>query len=163
MKKLFSVVLAVVLLASFGLFALGSGESSTDDQGSGESSTTETKANLGDCNIEIKSCRLAEDFEGKKVVIVTYGYTNYDDTATSFMSAVNDQAYQNGVGLNESYFVAESANYSADNQSKEIKKDASLDVEVAYELNDESTDVEVEVTQLISFDDKKVTKMFKIA
>jgi len=163
MKKGICLILALLLLVSFGLFALGSGGSSTDDQGSGESSATESKANLGDCNIEIKSCRLAEDYEGKKVVIVTYGYTNYDETATSFMMAVNDQVYQNGVGLNESYFVAESANYSSDNQSKEIKKDATLDVEVAYELNDETTDIEVEVTEFISFDDKKVTKTFTIA
>lgn len=154
----------MTLLLTFGLFALGSGESSTtDDQGSGNSDVSETKANLGDYNIEIKSCRLATDYEGKKVVIVTYGYTNYSETATSFMTAVTDTVYQNGIGLNKAYVLNDSANYSEDNQTKEIKKDASLDVEVAYELNDETTDIEVEVKEWISFNDSVVTKTFTIA
>ena len=163
MKRVISLVLVMALLLTFGLFALGSGESSTtDDQGSGNSDTTETKANLGDYNIEIKSCRLATDFEGKKVVIVNYGYTNYGENANSFTTAVETTVYQNGVGLNEAYILDDGANYSADNQTKEIKTGASLDVEVAYELNDETTDIEVEVKEWISFNDSIVKKTFAI-
>ena len=44
-----------------------------------------------------------------------------------------------------------------------IKAGVSLDVEVAYELNDTTTDIEVEVKELISFDDDLVTKTFSIA
>ncbi len=162
MKKWISLILAVVLLLTFGLFAMGSGESSTDDQGSSSANADANKGNLSDCNIEIKSCRLATDYEGKKVVIVNYGYTNLSENATSFMTAVEAEVYQNGVGLNEAYILDESANYSSDNQTKEIKKDAALDVEVAYELNDEITEIEVEVTEWLSLDDKKVTKTFTI-
>lgn len=162
MKKWISLILAVVLLLTFGLFAMGSGESSTDDQGSSSANADANKGNLSDCNIEIKSCRLATDYEGKKVVIVNYGYTNLSENATSFMTAVEAEVYQNGVGLNEAYILDESANYSSDNQTKEIKKDAALDVEVAYELNDETTEIEVEVTEWLSLDDKKVTKTFTI-
>ena len=46
---------------------------------------------------------------------------------------------------------------------KEIKKGATLDVEVAYELNDATTDVEIEVKELFSFSEKVITKTFKIA
>ena len=79
------------------------------------------------------------------------------------MIAFNAEVYQNGVGLNESYFVNDNANYTADNQTKDIKKGATIEVEVAYELNDISTDIEVEVTELFSFSDSSVTKTFSIA
>lgn len=165
MKKLISTILIVSLLLTFGLFALGSGdeEEKTENQGSSTTTTEPSKTNLGNYNIEIKSCRIAEDFEGKKVAIITYGFTNYDDDDASFSFAVKDSAFQNGIGLNKAYILSDSANYSSDNQLKEIKKEASLDVEVAYELNDTTTEILVEVEELISFSDKKITKTFTIA
>lgn len=166
MKKVISIVAAMLLLCAFGVFALGSGESdtTTDDQGSSNAaSDAAADTNLGDYLVEIKSCRLAKDYEGDAVVIVKYGFTNNGDDATSFMVAFEDAAYQGGVGLNEAYVLDDSAEYNADDQTKEIKTGATLDVEVAYELNDETTDVEIEVKELFSFDDSKVTKIFSIA
>ena len=96
-------------------------------------------------------------------VIIKYGFTNNADNPTSFMVAFDDGVYQNGVGLNQSFFVDDSANYNGDDQNKEIKKGASLDVEVAYELNDTTTDIEVEVKEFISFNDSVIKKTFTIA
>lgn len=166
MKKLISILLTVALLLSFGLFAIGSSdaEDTSGDQGSGSAAITEIDpTKLGNYNIEIKSCRLAKDYEGKDIVIIKYGYTNNNDTATSFMTAVTTKLFQGGVGLNECYVADESANYSADNQTKDLQKGATLDVEVAYELNDTTTDVVVEVTEWISLNDAKITKTFKLA
>ncbi len=165
-KRVFSTLAVILLLLAFGLFAIASGDSSEDGsegQGSENADKDNGNSNLGEYNIQIKSCRLAEDYEGKPIVIVNYTFTNNSDDATSFMIAFNDTVYQDGIGLNGCYFVAESANYSSDNQTKDIKKGASIDVEVAYELNDTTTDIEVEVKELISFSDKVVKKTFKIA
>ena len=97
-------------------------------------------------------------------MIVKYVFTNNsDDEAGAFRRKCEDTVYQNGVGLNEAFILADNANYDAGNQSKEIKKGASVEVEVAYELNDATTDIEVEVKALFSFDDKTLTKAFKIA
>lgn len=71
--------------------------------------------------------------------------------------------YQDGVGLNTAIIIDDNASYSSDNQLKKIKKGASLDVEVAYELNDTTTDIEVEVKEFISFNDKTIKKTFSIA
>lgn len=162
MKKV-KVLLSVMLLFMFAMFALGSGEDTSEDQGTGTVESEESDTNIGDYTVEIQSCRLAKDYEGKDVVIVKYLYTNVsNDDATAFWTAFDETVYQNGVGLNESYLVDDSANYSADNQSKEIKKGASLEVEVAYELNDTTTDIEVEVKELFSFDDTTITKTFSI-
>ena len=162
MKKLTILLLALLMVFSLAACDMEPIDSS---QGSGTIENSEQAANttLGDYNVEIKSCRLAEDYEGKPIVIITYGFTNNNDNATAFYLAVTDEVFQNGIGLNKCYFADDSAKYNSDNQNKEIKKGATLDVEVAYELNDTTTDLEVEVSEFISFSDKKLTKTFKIS
>lgn len=165
MRKRF--ILAICLILVFAVFALGSSDSSgsTDDQGSGNANTTQTVAGeIGKYSVEIESCRITEDYEGKPVAIITYNFSNIsDDDPASFMWTFEDSVYQNGVGLNDAYVLSDSANYDSDSQTKEIKKGASIKVQVAYELDDTTSDVEVEVRELISFDDKVVKKTFKLA
>ncbi len=165
MKKLISALLCVCLLFAFGIFALGSGESATEskDQGSDKATKADSASTkLGDYELIIDSCRLAKDYEGKDVVIVKYKYTNNGDEATSFTIAFDDNVYQDGVGLNNAYVLNDSANYDEGNQTKDIQTGASIDVEVAYELNDTTTDIVVEVEELFSFNDNKITKTFSI-
>lgn len=163
MKKILRCMLVVGLVICFGALAIASGESTETDQGSGVAVAEPEEGKLGNYNLEIKECRLAKDFEGKDVVIVKYGFTNNADEPASFTFAFDDGVYQDGVGLNQSFFVDDSANYNGDDQNKEIKKGASLDVEIAYELNDTTTDIEVEVKELISFNDSVIKKTFTIA
>ena len=186
MKKTLSIILVICVLLSFTVFALGSGsDDDAESQGSGSvvvdtnnnpaetkddsitepvaTQPTEDKTTLGDYQVEIKSCRLAEDFESEPVVIVLYSFTNVkNNTAQAFAYAIEDAVYHDGVGLNKAYILKDSANYSADNQTKEIKKDASIEVEVADELNDTTTDIEVEVKELFSLSDKSLTKTFTL-
>lgn len=165
MRKFLCILLAVLLIGVYCMCAIASGESESESENQGEGSVekNEDNSNLGNYSVEIKNCRLAKSFDDKPVVIVTYGFTNNDDDSAAFYVAFDDAAYQNGVGLNKAYILDDSANYSADNQTKEIKKGATLDVEVAYELNDTTTDVEIEVKELFSFSEKLITKTFKIA
>lgn len=159
------VLLTFIVVIVFALFAMASGSTESTDQGHSDAVPAETNSSeLGDYSVTIDSCRLASDWEGKPVVIVKYIYENVSsDTSTAFFMAFEENVYQNGVGLNESYFVGDDANYNSDNQTKELKKGASLEVEVAYELNDTSSDIEVEVSELFSWDDKVITKTFSIA
>lgn len=163
MKKV-NFIWLIVVVALFAVFALGSGESETKDQGSGSNDVNVTvDGEIGDYTVVIDSCRLAKDYMGEPVVIVKYVFTNVnDDEPAAFYLAFDDNAYQNGVGLNEAYVLEDNANYSADNQTKAIKKGASIEVEVAYELDDTKTNVEVEVEELFSFNDTKITKTFSI-
>lgn len=162
MKK--SVALSIALVLLFAMFALGSGESTTTDQGKDSAQSGDSASNIGAYKVEIQSCRLAKDYEGKAVVIVKYLFTNVsNEDAAAFYTSFDANVYQNGVGLNDAYVLHESANYTADNQTKSIKKGASLEVEVAYELNDSTTDIQVEVKELFSFTDTTITKTFSIA
>lgn len=181
MKKALAILLTVVLLLSFGFFALGSGSEDTDTPAQNDTvpkvetpsvedpieepteAPTEDNTTLGDYKVEIKGFRLASDYEGKPVVIITYGFSNVsDDDSAAFLYSIDSAVYQNGVGLNEALFLNDNANYSLDNQTKELKMGASLDIEVAYELNDTTSDIEVEVKESFSFNDKILTKTFSI-
>lgn len=56
MKKI-SLLLTILLLVSFALFAIGSGEGSSgkDDQGNASAEATENNANLGEYSVMIDS------------------------------------------------------------------------------------------------------------
>ncbi len=164
MKKR-KLIWVALLIAVFFIFAAGSGEGGTSDQGNGNVSSTE-KGNdtLGKYSVVIDSCRMSKDYEGKDVIIIKYVFSNVaNDEPTAFYIAFDDAAYQNGVELNEAYILDDSANYNSENQTKAIKKGASIDVEVAYKLNDTTTEVEVEVEELFSFNDNKLAKKFSIS
>ena len=159
MKKI-SVFLAVLIALMCVMTACF--ETGTVDQGKDGADSGSGASNLGDFNVVIKSSRLAEDYQGNPVIIVKYEFTNNSDDSKCFSWSIDANAYQDGVELMECYLVDDSANYSSDNQLKEIKKGITLSVEVAYELENETSDVEVEVSELISFNDKKITKTFSI-
>ena len=66
MKKMSQVVVTIILLSVFGILALGSGNTNTSgeiNQGEGNVDGVIDDTALGDCSIEIKSCRLAKDYE----------------------------------------------------------------------------------------------------
>ena len=163
-RKMTAIFLCVLLVALCLTLASCFESESNDDQSSesAEETTKQSTNALGNYQVEIKSCRLAEDYEGKPIVIVNFKFTNNDDEAQAFYTAVEASVFQDGIGLNECYVADESANYSDDNQTKEIKSASSIEVEVAYVLNDTETDLDVEVTEWISLSDKKITKKFSI-
>ena len=177
-KWWFWVIIAVVAIAV--IAGAGGSSNNVDDQGTGGTSQGGTsnvenqgssssnqaqsnKNNLGDFNIVIKSCRVERDYEKKPIAIVKYEFTNNSKESAAFWTTFDDKVYQNGIGLNECYIAADSANYSSDNAMKEIKPGATLEVEIAYTLNDSTTPLDVEVSEYFSFDDKVVKKTFTIA
>lgn len=164
MKKIlaFLIILSFLMLSFASCDFSDADSSSSSSQSSSSSKKEETKSNLGDYNVVIDSFRMAEDYQGEDVIIVKYLFTNNSDESDSFMLAVDEIAYQDGVELQECYFVDDSANYSIDNQSKKIRPGVTLSVEVAYELADTTTDVEIEVEEIFSFKERKITKTFSI-
>lgn len=163
MKKIIIIaVVIIVVLAIMGACFGGTESSNAEDQGVGNASVSEQKSNLGNYNVVIDSCRLAEDYEGNPIVIVKYVFTNNYEEATPFYLTLDHAVYQDGIGLTECYLAADSANYSSDNQIKSIKTGATLNVEIAYTLNDTETDIEVEVKEMFSFNNKKIVKSFSI-
>ncbi len=165
MKKFLSLFMTVCVVLTFVFLAAASGSDSgenVEQKGENAAADTADDKTLGDYQVEIKSSRMTTDYEGKKVIVITYNYTNNSDSATAFDIALTYKAYQDGVELEKAFMLKDGDSYNSDNQGKSLKKGVSLDIEVPYELNDETTDVVTEVSQLISFDDKTISKTFKI-
>lgn len=117
---------------------------------------------LGNYTVVIDSCRIADGYSDKKIVIVKYLFTNNGDEPAAFLYSVSDTVFQNGVSLETCYVAPDEANYNSDDKSKEIKKGVTLAVECAFFLNDTTTDIEVEVEEWISFNDKVITKTLSL-
>lgn len=117
---------------------------------------------LGDYTVSVVDYALTQDYEGKPAVVITYNWTNNSDDTTSFAVALNSKVFQNDIQCDIAV-VMDSNVYSADNYMKNIRPGASLDVQLAYVLQDSTNPIEVEVSELISFSDDKIIKTFDIA
>ncbi len=165
MKKNRTKILSLLLAALFIFFAVASGSEETKEQEKGKADPTEAKddSSIGDYKVEILRCRLSKDYDGKDVVIITYNFTNIsDEEPASFMWTFEDKVYQNGIECEHAYILDDDS-YNSENKDKEIKAGASLEVECAYILNDTTSDIEVEVSELISLNSTTVKKTFEIS
>ena len=160
MKKILSLLLVLMVLAAF---CVGCASSEVD-QGDGTVNVPQENENaLGDYEVEILSCRMAKDYENAPTIIVKYRFTNVsDEEAASFMFALSDSAYQNGIQLDTAIIIDDKYDYDSNKQMKEIKMGATLEVEAAYVLEDTTSDVLIEVEEFFSFSNKVIKKTFKI-
>lgn len=154
MKKF--VLMAVAAIAFSGCLALAGCSSDTesapaDDASKPAADAAQAETEKADSKyaVAIEGATVGADYEGNPVVIVTYSWTNNSDEATSAMAALYAKCFQNGVEL-ETAIVTE--DIGADNYMAEVKPGAGTTYGIAYALDDQS-DVTVEVSEFISFDD----------
>lgn len=166
------VVAAIVVVVIIIVAALGGGDDSgktgPDDTNapasaqSGGDQIQQGKGTLGDYEIEIKDAVLTEDYAGDPALVVTYSFTNNSDTEQSFTVAVSDKAYQDGVQL-QTTISAIGSDVDISSQLSSLKPGATIEVNAIYGLSNTTSDVEIEVSELISLSDAKVVKTFSIA
>lgn len=135
-----------------------------DDASDGNEDATAvgSSAEYGRYAVSIDSVHLDKTSSGTPLVIVDYTFTNRDDPdGTSFMYSVTDEVYQNGIQCDKMYFH----DIENNNSHKDIQIGVSIPVSVAYELNDETSDVDVRLYPLISLEKDSLIaqKTFSIA
>lgn len=148
MQAAFSAALDQALEESgYDAGAAQAGQQATGDEAQEPQQASQAEA-AAKYAVSIDGCEVGADYEGKPAAIVTFTFTNNSDEDANFMMAVADKAFQNGVQLERAIIT------DIDNESsmKDIKPGSSVSVQEAYVLDDES-DMTVEVTELISFDD----------
>ena len=173
-KRLMAIAIAAMLLAMLTACGSSGDTAPQNDAGStaagastgangaanAETETTD-EGDLGDYHVKILDAETGlKDYDGNPVIGVKYEYTNNGKENMMFDIAVSAQAFQDGVQLELAFMDECSPEY--ENSSKEIKTGATITCELYYELASES-DVEIEVSELISFDDAKLTKTFSVA
>lgn len=137
----------------------GPADAADSESGSGEQAGS---GDLGDYHVAIKGAELAEDYEGKPVIIITYAWTNNSEDTTSAMVAVAEKAFQDGVQL-ETAIVMNDDVYDSGTGMKEVRPGTTLDIQCAYLLTSETSTVEFEITEWISFSDDVVSMDFEPA
>lgn len=141
------------------------GEEKTDiseDSGKEDASNGDVSKNegdLGDYHVEIKSADLAEDYEGNPAIIVTYSWTNNSDDTKSSLSCVIAKAFQDGVEL-ENAIIMNNDVFDSSSYTKEVRPGTTIDIQNAFVLTSETSVVEVEISELISFSKKCVAMDF---
>ena len=75
------------------------------------------------------------------------------------MVSVSEKAFQDGVQLDTAILMSVEG-YEAGTSMKEVRPGTTLDIQCAYTLTSETSVVEFEITEWISFSDDMVTANF---
>lgn len=162
-----NIILTIILYAAMG----GALLSGLSDETAVDSSYTESYDELaaeagadagntsdntvGDYTCVVKGAEVCKDWADKDAVLITYEFTNNSDSAVSFDVALDARAYQGGIGLETAILDDDTDILDVD-----IKPGVTKEVKKAYVLRDTSTEIEIEISELISFsDDKIITKV----
>ena len=165
MKKRFAMMAAACAVAGcLGMFGCSSGGSEPEATDQPEepqqaSKAEEAPAEEAKYAVTIDDCTTTTDYSGKSAIVVTYTFENASDEAQSFMVAISAKCFQNGVQLAPA--IVE--DIDAQSTMNDVKPGASTTVQQAYLLDDQS-DVTVECSELISFDNEILAeKTFSVA
>lgn len=139
-------------------------EEKADDESASEATPAEEKAEEpadSEYAVTIDSATVGTDYSDNPCVFITYTFTNVsDDDASAFISSVTADVYQDGVECETAFADTDGGG----NSMTKVKKGSSIEVVQAYELQNTTSDVEVEVKELFAWDDIKLaTRTFQIA
>ena len=113
-----------------------------------------TEGEIGDYICTVKSAEKCKDYAGRKAIKITYNFTNNSSDAQSFDVALKDEAYQDGVGLETTLLEGSADEVGLD---VKVKPGTTKEVSKIYLLRDDSTQIDIEISELISFGDDKLT------
>ncbi len=163
------IILGVILVVFIIIVILSSGgksnEASSDSNSSTTSSVSAEKSKnkdgaIGDFKCVVKKAEITKDWDGKDAVIITYDFTNNANDSYSFDGALEEKIFQDGIEL-------EIATITDDDEAKwfdtaEIKPGVTKEVKKAYLLRNKKSDLEIEISELFSFSDDKITTTVKL-
>lgn len=122
--------------------------------------TLEESGTIGDYSVEIHDCELSQDYSGAAAAVVSYTFTNNGAETVSGMSALSDRAYQNGVQLDTAVITGQNI---VEDQMKDIKTGASIELKAAFLLTSDTAPVEFEISKLMDLSGEKLGKTFQLA
>lgn len=173
--KVITFILAIVILGAIGstmgdnntqqtsVTTSNNGNNTVQSNSVQNSQELIEEGDIGNYHVKIVGNKVTKDYSGNPILLVTVNFTNNSDEAKSFLYNLDCKAYQNGVELTSpisSYGINE---YNWEDKSKEIKSGVSYEFNLAFELSDTTTDVEVEITTpILSKYSSKVIKTINL-
>ena len=181
MKKKIVAIMLASMLAVFATACGGSGESSEGNDTTQESNAGSDEETVAEAETEPEATEPEDDgiinfdgegynvtyvkhetgtdYEGNPCLYYYYTFTNNGEENASPMSSSYIQCFQNGVQC-ETAITSES-NDSIDNYLLEVQPGGSLEVCEVFSISDTS-EVTIEASDLISFDDAKDTQIITL-
>ena len=154
---------AVNKLSSPSITSAQSGSTDTSSTGSAQESS-DSSSDSG-IVIHIESLKPAgNDYEGKPTVMLTYTVTNNSDKNFSVMT-LSAKAFQNGTSLGDFVIYRDNPEgYDTQSKMQDIQPGATGTVTEAFNLQDETTPVHVEIEDSFDFSGKSqpVTQDFPL-
>lgn len=106
-------------------------------------------------DFDVTGFDLVEDYEGNSALIVFFIWTNGTEDTTMFEVPYLMSAYQDGIGLDSATISCEHEYYElTENLWREVRPGATLEMAKAFSLRSDSSIVEIEVNEWLSFDGK---------
>lgn len=118
-------------------------------------------ATLEESKVSIEDAKVV-DADGKKVIIVSYKFTNNSDNAESFTSIMKSDAFQDGMSISHSLINTNIKGFDSNSTAERIDPGKTITVQEAYTLANETSPVEVRVTEFHSESGVSVTKTFNL-
>lgn len=115
--------------------------------------------NTGKYIIKYTGHAVGSDYEGNPCLIVYYDFTNNSDENTSSAASVFMKAFQNGIQCDTAVFMEE--NEALGNYLTEIQPGTTINTGQCYSISD-MTQVTLEASELITFDDTKDTMTIQL-
>ena len=109
------------------------------------------------CHVILDKLTLSKDYNKKPAVLLHYIFKNSSSEAKSFTFTVSEKLFQSGIQLDMGFMVDGDDSGS---QLKEIKGGAQIEVTSAFILNDTSSPIEIELSELFSFSGDKIVGTF---
>lgn len=118
--------------------------------------------NVGDFNVSIQSVRRTKDNQGKDAVVVKYSWTNNSNAATSALASLLPYCYQDGIQLDPAILGDNDNHDLIQAEYKNVQPGKSLTCESAYLLSGKEPKVDVNISDIASLGENKVTASFSI-
>ena len=166
MKKLLVGLVSMLLMLC--IAGCSGGGDTTDDTtatDTTEESASPSEGDFGTCYVSIGDCSYTTDYDGNRVIIVNYEFTNNSDEATSFIVETMSTAYQDGVEIDSSYSmydidVVNNGEYDTESTMRNVQPGATTTVQEAYVLTNDTSDILVEVSPFLTGEEITITKTF---
>ena len=107
---------------------------------------------LDDYEIQYKGFTVMPDVDGQSALVLTLDFTNNGKEATSYLWAVSEKVFLDGIGLNTATVLqnGKSKGTVAETQQTEIMPGKTIEVKSAYSLPDgDKKTLEAEFSQLL--------------
>ena len=125
-----------------------------------EDTALSAKGEIGNFEVAIKDAKVI-DYEGQKVIVISYDFTSHNATPTSFTSIMQTEVTQAGNDLRPAVVLGVEG-VNTNSSLEQVETDGTVTVQETFILNDETTDVNVTVHKYGETSGTSVSKAFAL-